>query len=115
MDHTRDAFADALSSGDTERVNRAIDEIENTELEERATAWGFDSRHDLQVIRLALRDAAVTGRPAGTRSAAALVDRYNLVQSPDRVRELLGSISTDAALRDRFLDERLVAGIKTDC
>ena len=87
----------------------------DTELEERATAWGFGSRHDLQAIRLALRNAAFTGRPAGTRSATALVDRYNLVQSPDRVRELLGSISTDAALRDRFLDERLVAGIKTDC
>ena len=36
MDQTRDAFAAALSSGDTERVNRAIDEIEDTELEERA-------------------------------------------------------------------------------
>lgn len=36
MDRTRGAFADALSSGDTERVNRAIDEVEDTELEERA-------------------------------------------------------------------------------
>jgi hypothetical protein len=45
MDHTRDAFADALSSGDTERVNRAIDEIENTELEERAAL--FDECFDM--------------------------------------------------------------------
>lgn len=57
----------------------------DTELEERATAWGFESRHDLQVIRLALRDAAVTGRPVSIRPVTALVDRYNLVQSSVRV------------------------------
>ena len=45
MDHTREAFADALSSGDTEHVNRAIDEIENTELEERAAL--FDECFDI--------------------------------------------------------------------
>jgi len=39
MDHTREAFADALSSGNTERVNRAIDKIEDTELEERAALF----------------------------------------------------------------------------
>lgn len=36
MDHTRDAFAAALSTGETERVNRALDEIESMDLEERA-------------------------------------------------------------------------------
>ncbi|WP_434531525.1 hypothetical protein ACODNH_21240 (plasmid) [Haloarcula sp. NS06] len=87
----------------------------DTELEERATAWGFGSRHDLQVIRLALRDAAVTGRPVSIRPVTALVDRYNLVQSSVRVRELLESISTDGTLRERFLDKRLVAGIEADC
>jgi hypothetical protein len=87
----------------------------DTELEERAAAWGFDSRHDLQVIRLALRDAAVTGRPVGTRPATALVNRYNLLQSPDRVRQLLRSISNDRTLRERFLDKRLVAGIEANC
>jgi len=39
MDHTREAFADALSSGNTERVNRAIDEIEDIELEERVALF----------------------------------------------------------------------------
>ncbi|WP_336339409.1 hypothetical protein [Haloarcula brevis] len=87
----------------------------DTELEERAESWGFDSRHDLQVIRLALRDAAVTGRPVGTRSATALVDRYNLLHSPECVRQLLGSISTDESLRERFLDKRIVAGIEATC
>jgi hypothetical protein len=35
MEHTREAFADALSSGDTESVNRAIDEM-------CIPAFGFD-------------------------------------------------------------------------
>lgn len=39
MEHTREAFADALSSGNTERVNRAIDKIEDIELEERAALF----------------------------------------------------------------------------
>ena len=49
MDHSREAFADALSSGDTEHVNRAIDEIENTELEERAAMFDecFEMCRDL--------------------------------------------------------------------
>ena len=33
MDHTRETFADALSSGDTEHLNLAIDNVENTEIE----------------------------------------------------------------------------------
>lgn len=49
MEHTREAFADALSSGDTERVNRAIDEIESAELEERAALFDecFEMCRDL--------------------------------------------------------------------
>jgi hypothetical protein len=39
MGHTREAFADALSSGGTDRVNRAIDDIEDMELEERAALF----------------------------------------------------------------------------
>lgn len=40
MDQTPEAFAAALSSGDTERVNRAINEVESMELEERAALFG---------------------------------------------------------------------------
>ncbi|WP_434530036.1 hypothetical protein ACODNH_01880 (plasmid) [Haloarcula sp. NS06] len=69
----------------------------------------------MQVIRLGLRDAAVTGRPVGPRSATALVDRYNLLHSPERVQQLLESISENESLRERFLDERLVAGIEANC
>jgi len=39
MDQTPDAFAAALSSGDTDRVNRAIDTVENVDPEERAVLF----------------------------------------------------------------------------
>lgn len=39
MDQTPDAFAAALSSGDTDRVNRAIDTVENLDPEERAALF----------------------------------------------------------------------------
>ncbi len=83
----------------------------DTELEDRAEAWGFDSRHDLQIIRLGLRHAAVTGRPLEPWHAPALVDRYNLPQSVERIDGLLRAICTDEQLCDAFLDARLVAGV----
>lgn len=39
MDQTPDAFAAALASGDTDRVNRAINEIEHLDLQERAALF----------------------------------------------------------------------------
>ncbi|MFQ3319875.1 MAG: hypothetical protein ACI80F_001949 [Natronomonas sp.] len=39
MNQTPDAFRAALSSGDTARVNRAIDEVEDIDLEERAALF----------------------------------------------------------------------------
>ena len=83
----------------------------DTELEERAESWGFDSRHDLQIIRVALRDAIATGQPIASWRAAELVNRYNLPQSPVRIRELIRAISTSDELRDAFIDDRLAAGI----
>jgi hypothetical protein len=84
----------------------------DTKLEERAASWGFDSRHDLQIVRLALRDAAVTNRSAGPQYASELVDRYNLPQSAARIQELLRAINAEEQLRERFVDERLVDGIE---
>jgi len=83
----------------------------DTDLEERAASWGFDSRHDLQIIRLALREAVVTGCPVGPWRAAEIVKRYNLPQSPVRVSELLQAVRTNTELQDAFIDMRLVAGI----
>lgn len=83
----------------------------DTELEERAASWGFGSRHDFQIIRLALRDAAVTARPVGPWCAADLVNRYNLPQSTARVQELLRAVGSHEELRQTFVDDRLVTGI----
>jgi len=49
MDQTPDAFAAALSSGDTDRVNRAIDSVDDMELEERAALFDdcFERCRDL--------------------------------------------------------------------
>jgi len=51
---------------DTERLERLqLNLSDQATSAERAAAWDFDSRHDLQGTRLALRDAAVTDRPVG--------------------------------------------------
>lgn len=49
MDQTPDAFAAALSSGDTDRVNQAIDTVEDLDLEERAALFDdcFERCRDL--------------------------------------------------------------------
>ena len=39
MEHRSEAFAEALSSGDADQVNRALDEVEDMELEERAALF----------------------------------------------------------------------------
>lgn len=41
MDRTPDAFLGALFSGETDRVNRAIEEVEEMDIEDRAAM--FDS------------------------------------------------------------------------
>lgn len=84
----------------------------DTELEDRAEAWGFDSRHDLQIIRVALRDALATGHPVSPWWADRLVSRYNLPQSTARVRELLRALSRSDELQDAFIDDRLAAGLR---
>lgn len=49
MDQTPEAFRAALSSGDTARVNRSIDEVEDMDLEERAVLFNdcFELCRDL--------------------------------------------------------------------
>jgi len=39
MEHTPEAFADALSSGESDQVNRAVDAVKNMDLEERAALF----------------------------------------------------------------------------
>lgn len=86
----------------------------DNQVEERAHEWGFRSRNDLQIIRLALREAIATDRPVQLEMAADLVDRYNLIQSADEVKELLRAILQDPELYERFIDDSLYQDL-TDC
>jgi len=46
--------------------------------------------------------------------AADIVERFNLTQSPDEVKELLKVILRDSDLNDRFVDDSLYHGL-TNC
>lgn len=83
----------------------------DNQVEERAHEWGFRSRNDLQIVRLALREAIATARPVQLEMTAGLVDRYNLVQSTAEVKELLRAVLLDSNLYDRFVDESLYQGL----
>ncbi|WP_200895653.1 hypothetical protein [Halorubrum saccharovorum] len=85
----------------------------DNQVEERAHEWGFRSRNDLQIVRLALREAIATDRPVQLEMAADLVNRYNLIQSPGEVKELLKMVLRDSDLYDRFVDDSLYHGLTT--
>ena len=86
----------------------------DSELEERAESWGFESPHNLQIVRIALREAAVSGRRVGPCCAEFLVQRYNLPDSVARVEELLDALRREETLQDRFITDQLVSGLD-DC
>ena len=108
MDLTRDAFADALSSGNTERVNRAIDEIEDTDLEERAALFDecFEMCGDLYEAEDGYQRQSVI------RFAASLYPRlaYRTVGAAPTDKALPGKWTLDEIathrerLRDLYLD-----------
>ncbi|WP_152419815.1 hypothetical protein [Natrialba hulunbeirensis] len=81
----------------------------DNQVEQRAHQWGFRSRNDLQVIRLALRESIMTDQPLRRNMAEQLVDRYNLIQSVSEVRTLLEVVLQDNTLYDRFVDDSLWA------
>jgi hypothetical protein len=83
----------------------------DNQVEERAHEWGFRSRNDLQIVRLALREAIATDQPVQLEMATDLVDRYNLVQSTAEVKELLRAVLLDSNLYDRFVDDSLYQGL----
>ncbi|SDY52892.1 hypothetical protein [Halobellus clavatus] len=94
MDQTADAFAAALSSGDTDRVNRAIDSVDDMELEERAALFDdcFERCRDLYASDNGYQRQSVV------RFAAALY--------PGLAFRTVGADRTDAVLPDDWtLDE----------
>ena len=83
----------------------------DTQVEKRAHEWGFRSRNDLQVVRLALRETLAIDQPLQVEMATRLVDRYNLIQSAGEVEELLKTILRDSNLYNRFVDDSLFQGL----
>jgi len=83
----------------------------DNQVEERAHDWGFRSRNDLQIVRLALREAIVTDRGLKPGIAERLVDRYNLIQTAGEVKELLEIVLQDEKLYNKFTDDSLYDGL----
>jgi hypothetical protein len=90
MDQTPEAFRAALSSGDTERVNQAIDEVEDMDLEERAAL--FDDCFEL--CRDLYESDDGYHRQSVIRFAAALYPRLAI--------RTVGADITDDALPDEW-------------
>jgi hypothetical protein len=71
MEHTPDAFSDALSSGDSDQVNQAVDEVKNLDLEDRAAL--FDECFEM--CREIYEEGGGYQRQSAIRFAAALYPR----------------------------------------
>lgn len=82
-------------------------ELPDYKVEQRVREWGLSCRNDLQVCRLALREAVVTGRDVHPGMATRLVTRYNLVQTPEEVESLLEALCTDPELYEQLVDDNL--------
>ena len=94
MERTPAAFAEALWSGEAEQVNRAIDEIDEMELEEQAVLFdeGFEACRDVYA------DGDGYQRQSAIRFAAALYPRLAL-------RSVGGEFSDDALPADHTTEE----------
>jgi len=108
MDRTPDAFADALSSGDSDQVNRVVDEVESMDLEDRAAL--FDDC--FEVCREIFEDGGGYQRQSAIRFAAALYPRlaYRSVGTEFTDDALPGAYTVEETathrnrLRDLYLD-----------
>lgn len=114
MEHTPDAFADALSSGDSDQVNRAVDEVKNLDLEDRAAL--FDDCFD--VCREIYEDGDGYQRQSAIRFAAALYPRlaYRAVGAEFTDDALPGGYTVEetAMHRDRLRELYLEALVDDD-
>lgn len=71
-------------------------------------------KHDLQVTRLAAREALVCEYGSLGQLAERLVERYNLVQSVDEVRCILGQTLSRQSILDEIIDDYLLAGLEVE-
>jgi hypothetical protein len=93
MENTSDAFADALWSGESDQVNRAVDHVKNMELEERAAL--FDDC--FEVCRDVYEDGDGYQRQSAIRFAAELYPRL--------AYRAIGAEFTDDALPGEYTVE----------
>lgn len=114
MKHTPDAFADALSSGDADQVNRAVDEVKSMDLEDRAAL--FDDC--FEVCSEIYEDGDGYQRQSAIRFAAALYPRlaYRAVgaEFTDDVLPGAYTVEETATHRDRLRELYLEAIIDDD-
>ncbi|WP_135855081.1 hypothetical protein [Halorussus salinus] len=71
-------------------------------------------KHDLQIARLAAREALIGSSRSLTELATYVVDRYNLVQSVREVQCILEQTLLRPSLRKEIRDEYLLAGLDRD-
>jgi len=114
MEYTPDAFADALSSGDSDRVNRVVEEVESLDLEDRAAL--FDDC--FEVCREIFENGGGYQRQSAVRFAAALYPRlaYRSVGTEFTDDALPGAYTVEetATHRDRLRELYLDALVDGD-
>ncbi|MFP9193718.1 hypothetical protein ACLI4Q_19035 [Natrialbaceae archaeon A-CW1-1] len=114
MEHTPDAFADALSSGDADRVNRAVDKVQNMDLEDRAAL--FDDCFEM--CREIYEEGDGYQRQSAIRFAAAVYPRlgYRAVGGEFTDDALPGTFTVEetATHRDRLRELYLNALVDDD-
>jgi hypothetical protein len=91
---------EALSGGDCDAT-----------LDWSAQQQGLVDKHDLQIVRLALRVQAVERSDSLQELAERLCSRYNLVQPRGEVYALLAQTLTDEVVLDSVDDTHLLAGL----
>lgn len=81
------------------------------ELDWVAQERGFIDKHDLQLIRLALREQAVIGHSTLAELAETLSERYYVIQPAAEVYALLAEALTDNRVRDRLSPQHVLADL----
>lgn len=89
-------------------------ECRDADVEARAHQWGFRSANDIQIIRLALREAVVSDQIVRPEMAPSLTERYNLTHEPSDVAALIDVVCQNEDLKHRFVDDSLYRGLPTD-
>jgi hypothetical protein len=114
MEHTPDVFAEALSSGDADQVNQAVDEVKNMDLEDRAAL--FDD--GFEMCRKVYEAGDGYQRQSAIRFAAALYPRlaYRAVGAEFTDDALPGGYTVEETVthRDRLRELYLEAIIDDD-